>query len=472
MFNLISEQILKRLFGAFVLLGFCFSPVAQAGLIFVNESDGTHDSAFFIDSGDASTDFIDLEFGNTIDAKLRYEVINDQFVLNRDLDLGGNEVQNLSLEKLASAPTCDGTAIGRLYYNTVDSLTYSCDGVFWSPLENVLNTAIALPVVQARRTSVFNLTNAYVDVDLDTTDQENDVTALDHDDTLRDRINIGEDGLYQIIYGYTAGGTATSTHEARARVRANDTTVLEGSQSVNRNYQNEFSTTSASFLANLSAGDFVSLQLFRNTTTDATQDEIFFSVVKLEGLKGEAGADGVNGGDTDANTFIIDNDDTGGDVSLQFGATLSESLTWDNANTRFNLSDDLQVQGDINFTGDLVSPCGAYSTHSFERGTIVSNQSWAVGNGQTPWGVPMACAGQVNRLAATCTGASGTSLSAVLYKNDVATTCSVNISTTLGTATVASCTESFVATDVIGVYAGTEVGNWTECVGSIWVKYD
>lgn len=42
----------------------------------------------------------------------------------------------------------------------------------------------------------------------------------------------------------------------------------------------------------------------------------------------------------DSNTFTIDQDDTGGDVSLIFGTTLAESLTWDDTNQRFVLSDD------------------------------------------------------------------------------------------------------------------------------------
>ena len=35
------------------------------------------------------------------------------------------------------------------------------------------------------------------------------------------------------------------------------------------------------------------------------------------------------------NHLILDADDTGGDVFLQFGNTLGESLSWDSANARF-----------------------------------------------------------------------------------------------------------------------------------------
>ncbi len=66
------------------------------------------------------------------------------------------------------------------------------------------------------------------------------------------------------------------------------------------------------------------------------------------------GVTGDTGPGTGSNTFILDDDDTGGDVSLQFGTALSESLTWNNAASRFDLSDDLQVDGTF-----VVSTAGA-----------------------------------------------------------------------------------------------------------------
>ena len=71
----------------------------------------------------------------------------------------------------------------------------------------------------------------------------------------------------------------------------------------------------------------------------------------------------------------------------------------------------------------------------------------------------MGCNGRVKKFAATCTGATGTSLDAVIRKNNVATSCTVNLSTTVGQATISDCNESFLSTDVIGIYAGTENGS-------------
>lgn len=50
---------------------------------------------------------------------------------------------------------------------------------------------------------------------------------------------------------------------------------------------------------------------------------------------------------TTSNSFILDTDNTVGDVYLQFGTTLNERLRWDSANSRFNLTDNLYLNGTL-----------------------------------------------------------------------------------------------------------------------------
>ena len=45
------------------------------------------------------------------------------------------------------------------------------------------------------------------------------------------------------------------------------------------------------------------------------------------------------------NTFILDADDTGGDVKLQFGGTLDKYLLWDTVNSQFTFSSDVSLDG-------------------------------------------------------------------------------------------------------------------------------
>lgn len=70
-------------------------------------------------------------------------------------------------------------------------------------------------------------------------------------------------------------------------------------------------------------------------------------------------AGGAAGGGTDAETFILDQDNTGGDVTLQFGDALSEYLRWDDVEQRFYLSDELMIDGDFLPSTDNVYSLGS-----------------------------------------------------------------------------------------------------------------
>lgn len=71
---------------------------------------------------------------------------------------------------------------------------------------------------------------------------------------------------------------------------------------------------------------------------------------------------------TDSNIFTLDQDDTGGDVTLQFGTTLAEYLQWDSVNNRFYLSDDLYIDGLLEINGDLYFNQNQAIEFVFEQG--------------------------------------------------------------------------------------------------------
>jgi hypothetical protein len=56
---------------------------------------------------------------------------------------------------------------------------------------------------------------------------------------------------------------------------------------------------------------------------------------------------------TASNTFTLDDDDTGGDIALQFGATLAKRLYWDSVNNLFVFNDNVLVDGDLEVLGSL-----------------------------------------------------------------------------------------------------------------------
>ncbi|HLG25396.1 MAG TPA: hypothetical protein VI588_01200, partial [Candidatus Gracilibacteria bacterium] len=66
----------------------------------------------------------------------------------------------------------------------------------------------------------------------------------------------------------------------------------------------------------------------------------------------ELGSSGAITGTT-SNSFTLDTDNTGGNVTLQFGGTLAETLQWDNGNLRFNLSDDLSITDGLTVGGNV-----------------------------------------------------------------------------------------------------------------------
>jgi len=69
-------------------------------------------------------------------------------------------------------------------------------------------------------------------------------------------------------------------------------------------------------------------------------------------LQGQAHDQNTDTGST-TNTFVLDNDGTGGDVTLQFGTAVGEVIQWDNTNSRFNISTDLYVDGALELNGNL-----------------------------------------------------------------------------------------------------------------------
>lgn len=53
------------------------------------------------------------------------------------------------------------------------------------------------------------------------------------------------------------------------------------------------------------------------------------------------------------NEFVLDNDNSGGDVQLTFGENLAKYLKWDAAAANFELNDSLKILGNLEVTGEL-----------------------------------------------------------------------------------------------------------------------
>lgn len=143
-------------------------------------------------------------------------------------------------------------------------------GTFVSDALNNLDNA----AVQARRTTAFTLPSVFGDITLDATDVETDAAIIDHEAGTTDNITLVLAGLYEIHYHFEVGPSSVGNSAAvvDARVRVNDTTVLDGSEQYtnieNDNSlegQNHIDGLACSFLYQATAADFITLQAQETT---------------------------------------------------------------------------------------------------------------------------------------------------------------------------------------------------------------
>jgi hypothetical protein len=97
-------------------------------------SSGISQQTFIIDENNQFDD-LKLQFGNALDEYIQWDNDASQFQISNNLDLLGNEISDFRVENLPSAPTCDLTKTGRIYYNTTGNHGYICDGSAWNQIK-------------------------------------------------------------------------------------------------------------------------------------------------------------------------------------------------------------------------------------------------------------------------------------------------------------------------------------------------
>jgi hypothetical protein len=290
--------------------------------------------------------------------------------ISSDIDLSNNQLLRFRIENLDSAPVCSDLSLGRQYYNTITAKAYLCIesdvGIYtWIDFTSLDSSPVlsSLAVVQTRRTTNFTLAalNTWYNIDLDTTDIESVQAVLAHNASNLDRIDIKQNGLYKITYHITANDTG-ATHQFESRVRINDTSVINGSNLVNRNYQNEYVPTTASFVAELEEGDFITLQAMR-ATANTVIGETLFTIIKLDGYVLDASSfdlDLAYQNDTDK---ILNVDDSGG---LTFNSTSTGDIAFNLQSTGgFSLQDNTSTALRVSNTGDFEYTLNSTDNPSF-----------------------------------------------------------------------------------------------------------
>jgi hypothetical protein len=355
-------QKLLNLGGSVIILALSSSFVLADDFVPSDEEQNSANT-FILDADDTGGD-IKLQFGSTLAETLSWNGAFSRFDLSDTLRVAGNleqegTVLTLDAENIGVGANVDIVAEqgtdnnGVIRYNaTTNEWEFSNDGTVFQSFGSGAGGGIAsdLAAVQVRRTTDFILPAlaTYYDVDFDTTDIENDLTVLEHNNVSTDNIDIKEDGMYMVYYLFTSNDV-TVTHQIDSRVRLNDTSIIAGSEAVHRNFQDEYASISSTSVVALSAGDFVTFQVSK-VTNSTVIDQTVFSVIKLEGVKGAPGAAGAQGlpGSvglgTDETSFTIDQDNiaTGVNVDIiaEQGSDNNGTLRYNATTNKWQLSND------------------------------------------------------------------------------------------------------------------------------------
>jgi hypothetical protein len=205
---------------------------------------------------------------------------NSQATINAYLGLiepepAADEPAEVTVAQFTAVTAATSTSVSQATFNAFTASTSTTD----------------LAVLQISRTTSFdNIPTSWSDFTFDNTAYEPTPDIIEHDNTNTDRVLIKEDGVYLIGYTFSADD------EGRGRVRLNDTSVITGSHSrfgPVADTDDLFGTAAASFVTPLTAGDFITLQVEATTTAENIDPNASLYVVKLNGVKGDKGDDGV-----------------------------------------------------------------------------------------------------------------------------------------------------------------------------------
>jgi len=261
----------------------------------------------------------------------------------------------------------DGYGVGTLWINTSNDdsflLTDSTTGAAnWEQINGGGSgpAGTDLASVQARRTTDYTLTNAFVDITLNTTDFENDASVVEHDNTNTDQIDILEDGVYMITYRTQVDVGGAALVRSYGQLRVNDTTVIPGSEAEIDAWYDVVAVLTATSIDSYSAGDFITLQLSKETTGDAAIAiaDTVLQVTKMEGIEGPAGGTGTlddsYNNDTGERAVTVDDGDVSWDITSTYNNIIDLQGTGDfqiqNSGVNFAVFDDA---GDITFSNEL-----------------------------------------------------------------------------------------------------------------------
>ena len=101
-----------------------------------------------------------LFFGESLSHSLTWDDTNDYFIFSDNVNFGNNELLDVRLNNLSTAPVCDTSLVGKMYYDTIDLNPYICDGVEWTAFTDSLTEAQTIDVINQINT-IFEAKNLH-----------------------------------------------------------------------------------------------------------------------------------------------------------------------------------------------------------------------------------------------------------------------------------------------------------------------
>lgn len=207
---------------------------------------------------------------------------------------GGDPDQNLWETVTAdTGSTVANTTTDTLTVAGGTGITTSISGDTLTITNDEIGLADDLASVCVSRTTTFTLAASYADITWDSTDIETNPAVIEHNNTNTDNIDIKETGLYLICYSLSIDADP-GEEIFDFRVRVNDTTVLPCSERT-ISEDDEINAVSCVFPANLTSGDFITLQTQASGGGNVFSLGHNFNVIRLRGTKGADGAAGPPG---------------------------------------------------------------------------------------------------------------------------------------------------------------------------------
>ncbi len=236
------------------------------------------------------------------------------------------DVQNDTLTLTA------GTGIAITTNAATDTITLAATGITGADMAGITLT----------RSATYTIPTTFTNIVWDVTSIQTDTSIVEHNQINKERVQIKETGIYLIAYSLSVDADA-GVGTIDVRMLVNDTSLIPASA---RQISEDDETNDIGnvFLANLSAGQYITIQIRTTPTGDILIAESTITVVRMRGTKGDKGDQGDPGTGTVTSVAAI---------PPAAGLTISGSPITTSGTLTFALANDLAAIEALNTSGIL-----------------------------------------------------------------------------------------------------------------------